>query len=191
MSQEGQQEDWKKRILYPFSIRDIKHQEKVAHVILNLSAQPAQPYVSWVLVDERPALSLFWWSADGNQRHFYPISSPRCKELKYIDLEGWDVLFLGHVAELKATKLAAQLANWQTFPTDKLFCLLTVNRPLRGVGNRDLTGLIFPCQVVTRVISGAPLMPKSFCHENWQPAEGEMPPPDPRFQSVLDRHFAF
>jgi len=180
------QDSWPKDVLRP---REIESQEQLIRMFLKDSDRPSRPILMNTLVIKKETLAFLWLSENDKQRYLFPISKPSCREFEYSNLSEWDIIFIGSAEQLMATELTRQFENFSIGSDNGLFCLLAINHYMRGFDDEDISSMIFPCCVVSRIEKGRLIEPKIFCNERWQPTTRDEPLIiDEVFAGCLDHH---
>lgn len=168
-----------------FCPRDIIDQEQRMRVVLGDSTI-LEPILVNTIVNEKETLAVLWLSDTDDQKYFFPISKPNCKEFEYSNPSEWNVIFLGSFEQLIATELTRLFENISAGPNNGIFCLLTVNHCMIGFDGKDMSCSVFPSCVVSRAEQGKLITPKMFCEKFWQPAKDRPLIIDEVFAGCLD-----
>ena len=164
------QDTLSKEIFHP---RDIIDQEQRMRVVLGDSTI-LEPILANTIVNKEEILAVLWLSDIDDHKYFFPISKPSCKEFEYSTLSEWAVIFLGLFEQLATTTLTRHFGNLSAGPDNGIFCLLAVNHCIRGLNGEDMSRMIFPCCVTSRVKEEKLITPKMFCNERWRPVRNPL-----------------
>jgi len=174
--------DWK-NLFDPLNPRDIKTQEERFALMAEYQTAAtnlSEPFLTVVKVNETRTHALLWHAAEGDQKLLFPITEPACEEFEYSHPSEWQVIFLGMTWQLLESEFRQYFKALPTDPPESLICLMALREKMTGFGGRDMSRLVFPCSVVTRVEQGNLIIPHTYCHDGWRPPV-DPPPPMPFF----------